>query len=46
MISIELSVTNMLALPVAAIYDIDDGVTTIAIFVGPFCLEVSWGRSR
>ncbi|CAM5656987.1 hypothetical protein MAUB1S_11429 [Mycolicibacterium aubagnense] len=45
MISLELSITNALALPLAIICHVENGITTIAILVGPLCIEFSWGAS-
>lgn len=43
MIRIGFGFSSIFALPVAIIFDIEDGITSIDLCIGPFFFELSWG---
>lgn len=47
MIGFGIGVSSIFALPFAISYDRDDGwgVTTVAVYLGPFFFSVEWGAA-
>ena len=43
MIRLGFGISSIFALPMAIIFDVEDGVTSIDVVIGPFFFELAWG---
>lgn len=43
MIRLGFGISSIFALPVAIIFDTEDGIASIDVVIGPFFLEFAWG---